>query len=162
MKRLNPNTGVPFKRGDLREDGYIFLQYNTSKIYKNGLNKECWLSPIKYSKFKIKNNSLASHISNNLNTIRNRSKKRNLAFNLTSEYLNSIYVTHCPILGVPLGWCRKDAKSAKFDSPSLDRISPDLGYVIGNVRWVSQLANAMKSNATTEQLKTFGQWTLSL
>ena len=27
MKRINPNTGKPFKRGDTREDGMVFAAY---------------------------------------------------------------------------------------------------------------------------------------
>lgn len=43
MKRLNPNTNQPFKRGDVREDGYVFFNY-TSKLKSNGFFQERWLS----------------------------------------------------------------------------------------------------------------------
>jgi hypothetical protein len=45
MKRLNPTTGLPFKSGDIREDGRVFNQYRCSKLDKNGFFKECWLTP---------------------------------------------------------------------------------------------------------------------
>jgi hypothetical protein len=45
MKRLNPNTNKPFKRGDVREDGHIFGQYQSSIIKKDGYYMEQWLSP---------------------------------------------------------------------------------------------------------------------
>ena len=40
MKRLNPNTGKPFKRGDTREDGFIFNSY-VHKPRKNGFYINC-------------------------------------------------------------------------------------------------------------------------
>lgn len=43
MKRLNPNTNQPFKRGDMREDGYVFFNY-TGKLKSNGFFQERWLS----------------------------------------------------------------------------------------------------------------------
>lgn len=44
MKRLNPNTGNPFKRGDAREDGKVFYSYNTKYVTRNGFFKERWSS----------------------------------------------------------------------------------------------------------------------
>lgn len=43
MKRLNPNTNQPFKRGDVREDGFIFFNY-TTKLKSDGFFMERWLS----------------------------------------------------------------------------------------------------------------------
>jgi hypothetical protein len=34
MKRLNPETGVPFKKGDKGKNGLRFWSYNKSKTYK--------------------------------------------------------------------------------------------------------------------------------
>jgi len=45
MKRLNPNTNAPFKRGDIREDGYIFYQYRKIINSNTGLYTEYWLKP---------------------------------------------------------------------------------------------------------------------
>ena len=39
----------------------------------------------------------------------------------------------------------------------MDKIIPELGYVKGNVRIISTLANTMKSNATKDQLLTFAK-----
>ena len=44
MKRLNPITGETFKRGDIRDDGYIFQGYIPSKIKKDGYFHEKWIS----------------------------------------------------------------------------------------------------------------------
>jgi len=51
MKRLNPATGVPFKKGDIRENGDVFYQYR--KITKNwtkGYYVELWLKPELFKK----------------------------------------------------------------------------------------------------------------
>lgn len=53
-KRLNPETQRPFKRGDIREDGFIFRTYEKSRILENGLYKESWLSPKANSNFQEK------------------------------------------------------------------------------------------------------------
>ena len=34
MKRLNPNTNQPFKRGETRKDGYKFLSYHYNNLKK--------------------------------------------------------------------------------------------------------------------------------
>jgi hypothetical protein len=52
MRRLNPTTGEPFKQGDVREDGYLFLKYNIKDIKRNGEFKEDWLSPASFEKQK--------------------------------------------------------------------------------------------------------------
>lgn len=49
MKRLNPETGEPFNRGDVREDGFIFRTYIKTKL-TNGFFREAWLSPEAYKK----------------------------------------------------------------------------------------------------------------
>jgi hypothetical protein len=43
MKRLNPTTNQPFRRGDVREDGYVFFNY-TTKMKSDGFFMERWLS----------------------------------------------------------------------------------------------------------------------
>ena len=43
MKRLNPKTNQPFKRGDVREDGKVFFNY-TNLVKANGFFTERWIS----------------------------------------------------------------------------------------------------------------------
>ena len=45
MKRLNPITNKPFKRGDVREDGYLFKQYDLKNKDENGFFYENWRNP---------------------------------------------------------------------------------------------------------------------
>ena len=42
---------------------------------------------------------------------------------------------------------------AKFDSPTIDKLIPSLGYTKGNVWIVSRRANMIKSDATLEELE---------
>lgn len=44
MKRNNPATNQPFKRGDVREDGFVFFNY-TNQIKSTGFFMERWLNP---------------------------------------------------------------------------------------------------------------------
>lgn len=60
----------------------------------------------------------------------------------------------CPILGIAL----TQRGTNKFNSPSIDRIDPTLGYVPGNIQIISFKANAMKHNATADELKAFAKW----
>ena len=50
MKRLNPQTGKPFRKGDVREDGFIFRAYH-GRLQKDGFLKEDWFSPSTYSEY---------------------------------------------------------------------------------------------------------------
>ena len=56
MKRLNPETGLEFVRGDIRDDGYIFTRYLTDRqIKKDGFYREGWSSPkrLNYGKTRL-------------------------------------------------------------------------------------------------------------
>ena len=86
-----------------------------------------------------------------------RAKIKNLAFNLTSDYLESIFPKSysCPILGYKMK--RSDISLGRL-SPTLDRINPRLGYVKGNVEFVANIANMMMTSATGKDIKKFVKW----
>ena len=50
MKRLNPATNKPFKKGETREDGYRFIGYHYGRLKKDGTFIEVWASPENYIK----------------------------------------------------------------------------------------------------------------
>lgn len=75
-----------------------------------------------------------------------RATKKGVPFNLTREYLESIWTGRCAITDFPLSVGK--GTGPKFFSPSLDRIVPALGYVEGNVRFVLWAINAFKGEAT--------------
>ena len=73
------------------------------------------------------------------------------AYSITLEDLKPFPLT-CPVFDTPIDWF-KEGQGPSNDSPSIDRMKPDLGYVPGNVRIVSQKANRLKQNATKEELE---------
>ena len=89
-----------------------------------------------------------------LHTVRKRAKKNNIPFNLTEDYLKSIYPSDmiCPVLGFEMS-VGVDENGWTDTSPSLDRIIPEKGYVQGNVVVVSMRANSIKTNATPEEIR---------
>ena len=56
--------------------------------------------------------------------------------------------THCPVLGIPLGF-----SNSRDHVPSIDRIVNTKGYTKDNIVIVSLRANRFKSDATLEELK---------
>ena len=86
-----------------------------------------------------------------------RARIKNLPFNLTSNYLESIYPKNsvCPILGYTM---KVSNISLGKLSPTLDRIDPRLGYVKGNVEFVTNIANLMMTSATGKDIKRFVKW----
>lgn len=65
----------------------------------------------------------------------------------------------CPVLGMPLAH-HVGSPGGKPNSPALDRVDNAQGYVPGNVRVISHLANMMKSCASEEQLVRFAEWVI--
>lgn len=89
---------------------------------------------------------------------RTRAKRNSLEFNLEPQDIQ--VPTHCPVFGFELRPSK--GKTGRDQSASVDRINSSLGYVKGNVRVISYLANRMKSNATAGQLKQFAHWILEI
>lgn len=85
-----------------------------------------------------------------------RSQKLGLPFDI--EESDIVIPEFCPVFGFKL---EVSSGRPSDNSPSIDKIIPELGYTKGNVRVISYLANRMKSNATPEQLITFAEWVLN-
>jgi hypothetical protein len=73
---------------------------------------------------------------------RRRAKSLGREFAITASDL-SVPLT-CPILGIPLDYGLKHTPQA--DSPSIDRIDSNKGYIPGNVWVISWRANSLKNN----------------
>ena len=74
-----------------------------------------------------------------------RAKEKGLPFDLTIDDIE--IPSHCPILGFLL-------EVGNYKSqPHLDRIKPIKGYIKGNVRVISGLANRIKTDATPEEIR---------
>lgn len=83
-----------------------------------------------------------------LNSAKARAKKKNLPINITIEDI--IIPECCPVLGMQLS---RGVGKAQSNSPSLDRIIPELGYVKNNIKIISHKANTIKNNSTIEEIK---------
>lgn len=81
---------------------------------------------------------------------RNRAKNKGLQCDkdLAGLFLPDV----CPVLGIVLNYVDRRGCAA-YDSPSLDRIVPEHGYVRSNLRVISYRANTLKSNASVDELK---------
>src|SRR4051812_27791939 len=91
------------------------------KLEKEQLRKRVWRKA---------NHSIAL-----FRSARERAKRYDIPFNLTED--DVIIPSLCPILGIPL---KLNEGHPKFDSPSVDRIIPSLGYIKGNIIVISHKA----------------------
>lgn len=71
-----------------------------------------------------------------------RAKERGVPFSI--EPSDIVIPDTCPILNIPLVF-HTGIKGGDVDSPTLDRIVPELGYVKGNIGVMSLRANAIKN-----------------
>lgn len=100
-----------------------------------------------------KNNALYVKTVNEAPYVRNfygskhRSKSQNLDFNISIDYLKQIYPQNnmCPCFNVPM-------IHNTIYTPTLDRINPNMGYVCGNVQFISNRANILKNNANADEI----------
>ena len=78
------------------------------------------------------------------NLAKRRAKNRNLEFNLTKDYIKSIFPkdNKCPVTGKEFQYGLKNRNYA----PTIDKINPKNGYIIGNVVIISHIMNAFKSD----------------
>ena len=74
-----------------------------------------------------------------------RSKVNNIIFTITEADI--VIPEYCPILNIKI---ELNNTVLKYNSPSLDRIIPELGYVPGNIKVISSRANSMKNDASPE------------
>ena len=91
-------------------------------------------------------------ITRTFSSCKNRAKKYGIPFAITRQDLIDMFPIDnlCPVLKVPFVWGTKNSKEL---SPSVDRIIPKLGYVKGNIRFISYKANRIKNDATVEILE---------
>jgi hypothetical protein len=83
---------------------------------------------------------------------RHRAKCLGIPFTITAD--DFAIPSVCPVLGIPLHITAGRGRQGYFpDSPSLDRLIPEVGYVPGNVRVISARANLLKSDAGASELR---------
>ena len=100
------------------------------------------------------------HVGRFFQEAKSRAQNKNVPFTVTLKYLREMAGDHCPVFGHKFVWGRSRLGKGKTtgDSPSLDRIIPKLGYVPGNVVFISHNANRIKNNATEKELYAVADW----
>ncbi len=84
-----------------------------------------------------------------LTRAKSRAKQNNIPFNL--ELTDIVIPEKCPLLGIPIEIQPK--KGYHPNSPSLDKIIPEKGYIKGNVWVISNRANTLKNDASLQELE---------
>jgi hypothetical protein len=79
---------------------------------------------------------------------KHRARKLGVPFDL--DWREIAIPAVCPVLGIPLTFGTAGFQDA---SPSLDRLRPELGYIKGNVRVISYRANAIKRDASLDEMR---------
>jgi hypothetical protein len=138
---------------------------DTSLFYKNRSSPSGMSSYCKLCMNEINSNTPSSKDRSRTRQYVNRSKTKNFAITLFRNAKQSarkhgleFNIDHndvsvpdkCPVLGIPL--FRTEGKRTP-NTPSIDRINNDRGYVKGNVAVISWRANELKRDATVEELE---------
>jgi hypothetical protein len=101
----------------------------------------------------IKKDNLDYYIKDRFHGAKNRAISKNIPFDLTIDYLQDLWKSqdgNCKISGLKM---THTILHGKLDTnASIDKINPSLGYVEGNVQFVCNRANMMKSNMPLDNL----------
>lgn len=157
LKCNNEFPLTSFCKDSKRKDGLSPYCETCRKDYYKIVSKRS------YAKTKDKRNArvkeragtVDGRIKRMLVSARSRAKIENLPFNI--EYSDIIIPEVCPLLGIKLTLeVNPSAKNNACESTvSLDKIVPELGYIKGNIRVISYLANRIKGDVSKELLMTF-------
>lgn len=110
--------------------------------------KKCATQDSHY-KITISNGKVGDFTLSMLNRIKSRALLRNIEFNLSIEYLWNLFISQrskCAITGDTL---------ESISKASLDRIDSSIGYIEGNVQWVTIQANKCKHILSMSELLNF-------
>lgn len=91
------------------------------------------------------------------NNAKLRALRSGVPFDITTDDILAVWPAddRCPALGIPLF---KGIGQSGANSPTLDRIVPELGYVKGNIAVLSGRANMIKNDATAGEVLAVGVW----
>ena len=155
-KQHNPQPLSEFSKDKIRKDG---LQYECKSCQKEYNDNYCrfkkWFSG-KKSNAKIKGVEFTIEPTDipGVNIRETITETRGRKY---TSWEAIEYPKVCPVLEIELDW---GMNGRQPNSPSLDRIDSTKGYIKGNVMIMSDLANSMKNNATSEQLVKFSRYHL--
>lgn len=85
-----------------------------------------------------------------ISRVKHRANKYDIPFNIDKSDVE--LPEYCEVLGIKLNY-ENVGSGYHANSPSLDKIVPELGYIKGNVRVISSRANLLKNDASIEELE---------
>jgi len=165
MKRINSNTGLPFKRGDIREeDGFVFLSYVSSSC-KTKFLLERWFSPEDFKlqinqlklwgekDHKIRRNNFTSRAKMLLQGAKTRAKKSKSLCTIDSQWIEErLEKGLCELTNIPFELESVTEYTTNPYGPSIDRIDPkNRNYTKDNCRIILSFANRALNECTQEQ-----------
>lgn len=107
------------------------------------------------AKARYNNHKRNSYFKLKASRAKSRAQYLKVPFDLDADYLESIWTDTCPVLGVVL---HKYHKQGDEDSAELDRNIPSLGYVRGNVTFLSRRANRSKQDLSLDEMRAMVKW----
>lgn len=134
--------------------------FNKDKTRLSGFRGYCKQCAAKCYQFYCERDPVVIMVKRMVRNARARAKEKGLVFDIDADFVLSMvgksaqFASHCPLLGIPLSWSvyRGNVAKALPNSPSLDRIDSTKGYTKDNVWVISYRANAIKHNASHEEL----------
>jgi hypothetical protein len=164
MKRLNPATGLPFKKGDVREDGDVFYQYRRIIRQGTGYYAEYWLTPERFKRHNFTDRSGNKRTANKLaSTLLTHARSR--CFGCPSRVASGRMPTNGNVT-ITLDWLieriengvceatgdKLTTQTRQPNTASLDRIDPNNpDYTPENSRIVTWQFNNMKGAYSDEE-----------
>jgi len=79
-----------------------------------------------------------------------RAQQKGIEFDIVIDDIPDIPDV-CPIAGIPLSFRDDGGRGPCDNSPSLDRIRGELGYIPGNIRVISHRGNRWKGEMTRDE-----------
>ena len=146
----NGKTYRYFRKGKFNcrlPDDEADFQIEYEKVLAAYVSDETYLSGTGASK-------IGRHFTKAISAARGRAAMKNVPFSLLPADVAAIYIgqsRRCALTGMRFDLNPSEVCGKRPLAPSLDRISPALGYVVGNVRLVTQMANLARNEFSDEE-----------
>ena len=124
-----------------------FSEFHLNRVTKDGLDNRCKVCRKKEARSKYQQDPFATLA----RCKKAECKKKGIPYDLDAEYLRKLWTGKCPITGTSITIGNSGYGSHR--SGHLDRLNPLLGYIKGNVCYISGRANRIKYDATIEELE---------
>lgn len=131
-----------------------YTKENPEKISEN--KKSYYLENFEIISEKNRDSRLKDPRKSLFNGAKARANRERIPFSIAPEDI--VIPDVCPIFKTKFTIGKK---LFLLDSPSLDKIIPELGYVPGNIAVMSWRANSIKSTGTVEQHRRIAEWAIS-